>query len=202
MPIFNEAHTPSAHFSESRFNGPTALQTTWNRNDSIEDTEDYSLGNVPGKVVITFKINKLPYAREYWNPRFDQFVGEVKPWMHSMDRSFGFHLSEFIPMKKGRGRGAELHRDNGGPWNESLHWSYSADGNDFHSDMMNTTTPLMGGTSYSTTPDGNGITYLDDNNIEQNIPDGTYDIGVEPADGLVEDNLTPEEIQNVINQYL
>ena len=111
MPIFNEAHTPSAHFSESRFNGPTALQTTWNRNDSIEDTEDYSLGNVPGKVVITFKINKLPYAREYWNPRFDQFVGEVKPWMHSMDRSFGFHLSEFIPMKKGRGRGAELHRD-------------------------------------------------------------------------------------------
>ena len=41
-----------------------------------------------------------------------------------------------------------------------------------------------------TTPDGNGITYLDDNNNEQNIPDGTYDIGVEPADGLVEHNLT------------
>ena len=41
-----------------------------------------------------------------------------------------------------------------------------------------------------TTPDGNGITYLDDNNNEQFIADGTYDIGVEPADGLVEHNLT------------
>ena len=146
MPIQNEVHKPGYSWGEQKFGSPNYLNSSYNEDNAVEGEDHFSTGSVPGKIVIIFKVKDIPYARQYWVPELNTFIGKVKPWMHSLDRSFGFYFSEFVPMKKGLGRSSESYAEDGGPYSNLLEYSLSSDTPDFTSFMMNTYRPRLGGT--------------------------------------------------------